>query len=289
MPEFSFVILTFNEEQHLPGLFASIAGLDAPVFVLDSGSTDRTLDICREHGAQTAVHSFHNHPTQWDKALKIFDIPTPWTIGLDADQQLDRELHEQLRIFRSADAEGVNGIYFSRKYFFKGTWIRHGGYHPLYLLKMFRTGVGYSDLNENMDHRFVVTGATRTWKTGHLLEENFKENAISFWLDKHNRYSTLVAEEEWERRRNLRRQEVKAVFWGNPDQRRAWLKRLWWRLPLYGRPFLYFTHRMVFQLGFLDGKNGIVFHFLHAFWFRLIVDIKIDELRRKARVFKAQS
>ncbi|RMF26541.1 MAG: glycosyltransferase family 2 protein [Bacteroidetes bacterium] len=280
-PDFSFIVLTYNEEVHLPRLLESIQGLGAPVFVLDSGSTDETVSIARSFGAQVLEHPFENHPKQWDYALNNFPVETPWTIGLDADHIVSPELFQRLSRFRDADMDPeINGIYFNRKNFFKGRWIRFGGYFPKYLLKMFRTGVGHSDLNENMDHRFIVPGKTLVWKDGYLLEENLKENRISFWIDKHNRYSTLVAEEEIERLNGRRRQARQAKAFGNPDEKTAYLKKLWWRMPLFVRPFLYFFYRYFFKLGFLDGKEGFIFHFLQAFWFRLLVDIKIDEHKK---------
>lgn len=278
MKPFSFIILTFNEEIHLPRLLQSVASLDAPIFVLDSGSTDATLEICKKYQIKTAFHSFKNHPKQWDFALKNFDIQTNWVICLDADQEVSAELLLQLKNFKEEDFADVNGIYFNRKNIFKGKWIKHGGYFPFYLLKMFRTKIGFSDLNENMDHRFIVPGKTIIWEDAYLQEENLKENEISFWIAKHNIYSDLLAHEEVERLQKLRHQTLKPKLAGTPDERTAWLKNLWWKLPRYWRPTLYFLYRMIFQLGFLDGKSGIIFHFLQGFWFRLIVDIKIDEL-----------
>lgn len=263
---------------HLPRLLDSITSLKAPIFVLDSGSTDDTVKIAEAAGATVIQHPFENHPKQWDFALKNFNIETPWVICLDADQTVTPQLAKMLDDFRDEDYADVNGIYFNRKNFFKGHWIRHGGYWPLYLLKMFRHRVGYSDLNEHMDHRFIVPGKTIIWKQGHLLEENLKENHISFWIAKHNRYSDLVAQEEVERMMQLRTQTLKPHFWGSPDQRTAWLKQLWWRLPRYTRPFLYFGYRMIIQLGILEGRTGVIFHFLQGFWFRLMVDVKIDEI-----------
>lgn len=278
MKPFSFIILTLNEEIHLPRLLQSITSLDAPTFVLDSGSTDTTLEICGKYLVKTASHAFENHPKQWDFALKHFDIQTNWIICLDADQQVSPELLLHLKNFNEQEFAHVDGIYFNRKNFFKGQWIKHGGYFPFYLLKMFRYNVGFSDLNENMDHRFIVPGKTIIWKNGYLLEENLKENNIKFWIDKHNIYSDLLAHEEVERLQKIRQQTLKPKLGGTPDERTAWLKNIWWKLPRYWRPVLYFSYRMIFQLGFLDGKNGIIFHFLQGFWFRLIVDVKIDEL-----------
>lgn len=284
-PDFSIVVLTFNEEIHLPRLLDSVAGLEAPVFVLDSGSTDHTLDIARSAGAIVAVHPFENHPKQWDYALRHFAIETPWTIGLDADHVVSPELFELLAHFRNADlSPEVNGIFFNRKNYFKGRWIRHGGYFPKYLLKMFRTGMGQSDLSQFMDHRFVVPGKTIVWRSGYLIEENLKENDIAFWIQKHNRYSTLQAAEEVQRRLGKAPAMDDGKFFGNPDERIRWLKAMWFRAPLFVRPFLYFTWRYVFQLGFLDGRQGFVFHFLQAFWYRLLVDVKIEELLEQARL-----
>ncbi|WP_428328400.1 exosortase Y [Mucilaginibacter sp.] len=282
--QFSFIIITYNEEVHLPRLLASISELNAPLFILDSGSTDKTLAIAQQAGATVLHHAFENHPKQWDFALKNFDIKTPWIICLDADQIVTPELKNKLHNFQDADYQQVNGIYFNRKNFFKGRWIKHGGYSPLYLLKMIRFGKGYSDLNENMDHRFIVPGETLIWKDGYILEENLKENNISFWINKHNRYSDLVAQEEVERMMALRSQTLKPNFWGSPDERTARLKQLWWQMPRYVRPMLYFIYRMFFQLGILDGRTGVIFHFLQAFWFRLVVDIKIDELLQQQQI-----
>lgn len=276
--DFSFIILTFNEEQHLPRLLASIETLQASVYILDSGSTDRTLEIAEAYKASVLTHAFENHPLQWEYALQHFEIHTPWIIGLDADHIVTPELLGLLEAFQSDKIPNdVHGIYFNRKNYFKGKWIRHGGYFPKYLLKMFRTGYGRSDTNENMDHRFIVEGKTMIWKTGYLIEENLKENNISFWIHKHNRYSDLVAQEEIERMQSLRTQSIQPNIWGTPDQKIAWMKRIWWKLPLFVRPLLYFIYRYVWQLGILDGKRGFIFHFLQAYWFRLVVDIKIYE------------
>lgn len=279
-PHFSFLILSYNEELHLPRLLNSVSGLNAAVYLLDSGSTDKTLEIAQQYGAKFEQHPFSNHPQQWHQALRMFDIQTPWIIGLDADQTISSELKQRLSEFRDQDFLDTEGIYFNRKNYFKGKWIKHGGYFPFYLLKMFRYEKGFSDLNEQMDHRFIVRGKTVIWKDGYLVENNLKENSISFWINKHNVYSDLLAKEEIERRQSLRTQTVRPLFWGSPDERTAWLKKLWWQMPLFIRPLLYFTYRYIFRLGILDGYQGLIFHFLQGFWFRLIVDVKIKEIKQ---------
>jgi exosortase/archaeosortase family protein len=275
---FSFLILSFNDEMHIGRLLESIKPLRAAVFILDSGSTDNTLNISRAYGATVQYHPFENHPRQWNKALHCFEITTPWIVALDADQVLSPELLDLLRAFDPDEHPDLNGIYFNRKNYYKGRWIRHGGYYPFYMLKMFRRNIGRSDLNENMDHRFIVPGKTRIWKRGYLLEENLKESKIQFWLDKHSRYSDLLAREEVERMMKIRTQVLNPRLFGNPDERKAIFKMLWLNLPRFLRPVLYFSYRMTIQCGFLDGRTGIIFHFLQGFWFRLIVDVKIEEI-----------
>lgn len=277
---FSFIILTFNEEIHLARLLGSIQDLEAKIFILDSGSTDSTLKIAADYGAQVKINPFINHPRQWDYALKNFNVETPWTIGLDADQIVTPELFRMLSTFNSNSHLGTDGIYFNRKNFFQGKWIKYGGYYPLYLLKMFRTGIGYSDLNENMDHRFIVPGKTEIWKNGHILEENLKENDINFWYEKHERYSDLIAQQEFDRNQNPPTQTLSPSLWGNPDERKAWMRRIWWKLPLGLRPYLYFTYRMIFKLGIFDSNTGRKFHYLQGLWFRKRVDEKIIKLKR---------
>lgn len=282
-PEISFVILTFNEELHLPRLLNSIKSLNAATFVLDSGSTDQTVHICFENDVLVKTHTFNNHPEQWHIALQSFPVCTPWVIGLDADQVVTTELLELLLKFKDADFKDVDGIYFNRKNYFKGNWIKHGGFYPRYMLKMFRYKVGYSDRSEDLHHHFQVPGKTQIWKKGHIIEENLKDNQIGCWIQKHNQYSDRLALEEVRRIQKITEIAVQAKLWGTPNEQIAFMKRLWWQFPKYTRPLLYFIFRMTVQRGILDGKTGIIYHFLQGFWFRLIVDIKIDEHHQRSR------
>ncbi len=278
---FSFIILTYNEEIHLSRLLDSIFDLNAPTFVLDSHSTDQTVAIAKIYNASVSYHKFENHPKQWDFALKNIKVTTPWIIGLDADQVVSPSLFKLLADFKDDHFSNINGIFFNRKNYFQEKWIRFGGYYPFYMLKMFRATAGYSDLSENMDHRFVVSGKTLIWKKGHLLEENLKENDLNFWKKKHERYSDLLAMEELHRKREIPKQTIHPSLSGNPDEIRIWYKKIWRRLPLGIRPYLYFAYRIVFKLGILDGITGIKFHYLQGLWFRQLVDKKIKQGRKK--------
>jgi glycosyltransferase involved in cell wall biosynthesis len=280
-PKLSVLVLTYNEEGNLPACLHSLTGVDSEIFIVDSGSTDRTKEIAMAAGAEVIEHSFETHTQQWNWALKNVPLRSEWVLGLDADQCLTPELQNevtQLLSKENGSLQAVDGFYIKRRQVFRGRWIRHGGYYPKYLLKLFRRDKVRLDHNDLMDHHFYVDGAVA--KLQHdLIEANKKEDDISFWIDKHNRYASLVAREEFHRRQNSASWSLSPSLTGNPDQRTLWFKQIWYRLPLYIRPFIYFGYRYFFRLGFLDGKVGFIFHFLQGFWFRLLVDIKIDELR----------
>jgi len=277
----AILVLTYNEESNLPACLASLAGLHGTLCVVDSGSTDRTVAIAQAAGAIVLKHPFGTHAQQWAWALQHMPGTTPWVLALDADQQLTPALRDEIATLFSRDdaLTEVAGFYINRRQVFRGQWIRHGGYYPKYLLKLFRRDRVWLDLEELVDHHFSVTGPTRKLQND-LIEANKKEDDLSFWLAKHDRYARLLASEEWRRWHSQRSVPVSPSLTATPDQRTLWFKRVWWRCPRYVRPVLYFLYRYIVRLGFLDGKEGFVFHFLQALWFRLLVDIRLDEIER---------
>jgi glycosyltransferase involved in cell wall biosynthesis len=279
------VVLTYNEESNLPTCLTSLRGLPHALTIVDSGSTDRTLAIAAEHGARTFTHPFESHAQQWRWAIQQVEPTFEWVLGLDADQSLSSELQSELvELFTSGGDRLAPyvGFYLNRRQIFRGQWIRHGGYYPKYLLKLFRRGRVVIDDRDLIDHHFYVAGPT-TKLRGDLIEDNRKEADITFWISKHVRYANLHAREELARRSASQPWLVQPALFGTPDERVVWLKRLWYRMPLYARPCLYFVYRYLFRRGFLDGKQGFIFHFLQSFWYRLLVDIHVDDLGRQAR------
>lgn len=270
------VILTRDEEKNLPACLASLAPLGAPVHVVDSGSTDRTLEIATAAGCRVVTHPFSTHAEQWSWALENVPLSAEWVLGLDADQRLTPALASELRERFEAGIPGdLDGFYVKRRQVFRGRWIRHGGYYPKYLLKLFRRRATSISSRDLVDHHFGVAGRTERLR-GDVIEENLKEEEILFWLQKHLGYADRQAREELSA--SPARLPWRSLV-GRPDDRTAWLKQAWRGAPLYVRPFLYFGFRYVLQLGFLDGRQGLVFHFLQALWYRFVVDVRIEELR----------
>ena len=278
-PSISAVILTYNEELNLPACLKSLEGWCPQVFVVDSGSTDQTLAIAKQMGAEVVHHPFETHAKQWNWALKTLPLQPDWVLALDADHRISPGLREELCRALPEAPPGLTGYYLPRKQIFRGQWIRHGGCWPKYMLKLFRKGSAWSDERELVDARFYTSGKVRLLSRP-LIEQNENEWNITFWLQKHLRYIDRLAQEEYVRRHHSVGWAVSPSLRGTPDQRTLWSKSLWYRLPPYIRPFLYYGYRYFIRLGILDGWEGALFHFLQGFWLRLMVDIRLAELER---------
>jgi len=281
----SIVFLTYNEEANLPACLDSVAQWAHETFIVDSGRTDRTLDIVRQYGATAFLHPFEGHTRQWNWALRNLPFSYDWALCLDADQRLTPELKRELTQLFGPDQQqppdDIDGYYIKRRQVFLGRWIKHGGYYPKRLLKLVRHRNAWCDENELLDSRFYVKRRTGMLRED-LIEENQKEHDIGFWTAKHIRYAELQAKEELLRRNGTAQWQVSPALLGTPDQRSLWFRRIWYRyMPLYARSFAYYFYRYVLRLGFLDGEEGFIFHFLQALWFRLLVDVKIEELRNR--------
>jgi glycosyltransferase involved in cell wall biosynthesis len=281
----SVVVLTKNEERNLGPCLESVAQGCREMFVVDSGSNDDTLKIAEQYGATVVSHPFESHTKQWNWALRNLPFRYEWALCLDADQRVTPELRNEIAALLSESAGTVpqSGFYIKRRQIFRGKWIKHGGYYPKCLLKMVRHKLAWCDENERLDSRFYVKGTTGMLKHD-LIEDNQNEHDISFWIEKHNRYAIAQASEELHRRNSHVAWSLKPRFFGSPDERTLFLRQIWYHLlPLYLRPFLLFFYRYFLRFGFLDGKQGLIFHFCQSLWFRLLVDVKIEELAESGR------
>ncbi len=272
MPTLNVIILTHQEELNLPHALRSLKGLDCEVFVVDSGSTDRTVQIARAFGARVVEHAFESQARQLNWALDTLPLTASWTLRLDADERLTDDLAAEIgRVILRAPAE-IAGYLIKRRVYFWGRWIRFGGYYPTWLLRLWRTGMARSE-ELWMDEHMVVTGGSIGRLNHDFIDENHK--GLTFWIDKHNRYSDReIMSNNASSGENKRRRVGSAVA-----RKRFFKTAIYGRSPLLLRAIAYWFLRYFILLGFLDGRAGFVFHFLQGFWYRLIVDAKIYERR----------
>lgn len=266
----SCVILTRDEALNLPFALESLSDLGAEVFIVDSGSTDQTIEIARAAGCHLVEHVFTTHARQLNWALENLPIRTEWVMRLDADERLTPELLDELRAVLPRFSADVTGLMLKRRVYFWGRWIRHGGYYPIWLLRIWRRGAAVCE-DRDMDEHMLVSGGRIERLKHDIIDENRK--GLGFWIDKHNRYASK--EVAALRAGVITRDAVQA---GEAIARKRFLKdRVYGRSPRFLRAFLYWFFRYFLQLGILDGRAGFVFHFLQGFWYRLVVDAKLVE------------
>lgn len=271
------MIPTKNEEANLGFALASVKGWAQQVFVLDSGSTDRTEAIAKEHGATFVHHPWEGYARQKNWGLENLGIEAKWVFILDADEAITPELRDELIRVASEDSCPENGFYINRFFIFLGKRIRHCGFYPSWNLRFFRRGKARYEDREVHEH-MTVDGKVGYLK--HDMEHNDRRG-LADYIAKHNRYSTLEAGEMFKIERGLAEGTIKYRFWGGPIERRRWIKhRLWPRLP--ARWLVRFFFMYILRLGFLDGATG--FHFcLFMSAYEHQISLKLKELRMGAR------
>jgi hypothetical protein len=216
------------------------------------------------------MHAFESQARQLNWALDSLPLSAPWTLRLDADERLTDELVAEIGRTVSAQPAEIVAYLIKRRVYFWGRWIRFGGYYPTWLLRLWRTGMARSE-DMWMDEHMIVTGGKIGRLTHDLIDENHK--GLTFWIDKHNRYSDREIMSL-----NAHRGEKEQQRIGGEVARRRFLKNtIYGKSPLFLRAIAYWFVRYFMLLGFMDGRAGFVFHFLQGFWYRLIIDAKIYE------------
>lgn len=272
------VILTYNEGRHLARALDSIAGIATEVFVVDSFSTDGTVELARARGAAVLQHKFANYARQFQWALDNAPITSSWIMRLDADEVIEADLAGKIRDELPRLPDDVVGINLKRKHIFFGRWIRHGGRYPLVLLRIWRRGHGRIE-NRWMDEHMILWGGRTVTFDGGFADHNL--NDLTFFTDKHNKYATREAIDIINQRHSLFARDVDLASREGSRQAaiKRWIKeRVYNRIPYQISAPAYFLYRMTIQLGFLDGREGLVYHGLQGLWYRFLVGAKANEL-----------
>ncbi len=285
MADLTVLIITKNEEHNIGKCIRSLRGIAKRIVVVDSFSTDQTAALARKLGADVYTHPFEDHASQLNWGLAHTDISTQWVMRIDADEELTGELAAEIEEKLPRLPRKVTGVMLRRRVYFMGRWIRHGGIYPTLLLRIFRRGKAYCEQTLMDEHFLLREGSSVTFKKD-FIDNNTKD--LEWWINKHNWYSNKELEEQLEQRREMGGDNtMKPRLFGGQAERKRWLKYMvYYKTPLMRRAHWYFLYRYFIRLGFLDGQEGLIFHFLQGYWYRFLVDAKIYEHEKLHREVK---
>lgn len=276
MIDVTVVVLTKNEEVNLPDCLTSVKDFAKRVIVVDSESTDRTVDIAKQMGAEVYIHAFETHARQFNWALDHTNITTKWTFRLDADERMTPELAKELEQLTEQHADDeVNGVTMEAWLYFLGKKIRYGCHNKRKLM-LFKTGFGRSE-DRRIDEHTVLSSGHSVYAKNRFIHYDFK--GMTNWIDKMNWYATRELEDylEYTQGKVTELDNDDAAIAGNRKKKFGF----YYKLPLFIRSWMLFIYNYVFRLGFLDGKEGFVYHWMYHRWYRSLVDAKILEHQLK--------
>lgn len=278
MLDITTIILTYNEEIHIRRCLENVCSFSKKVYVVDSPSTDKTAEICREFSnVELVVHKYPgNQAAQFNWALDNLKIDTEWVLRLDADEYLLPELVDELRTKIPELDTNITGVTFKRRHIFLGRWMKQGTY-PIMILRMFRKGKAKCEQRLMDEHIELLDGASMTFEHD-FVDHNL--NNLSWWAQKHVNYAIREAAELLDVEYNITGTNSLARHLSPTTLHKRNLKLKYARQPLFWRSFAYFCYRYFFKLGFLEGKEGFLWHFMQGWWYRTLVDAKIYEIKK---------
>jgi glycosyltransferase involved in cell wall biosynthesis len=275
------IVLTKNEQRHIERCIASLRALADEVVVVDSGSEDETCRIASKLGAIVYSHPWRNYATQLNWALDNTAPDADWILRIDADEFVPSDDASRLRLALESLSSVTTGVLIRRQIHFMGRWIRHGGLYPIWHLRIWRRGAGRCE-SRWMDEHIVLNGGNTARIHADIVDANL--NTISWWTEKHNGYASREAVDIICLKYGLIDSAASNVVLDRGSKSKRWIKEnLYLKAPIGVRAMIYFAHRYIFRLGFLDGSAGLVFHFLQGGWYRFLVDVKVLEVEVRIR------
>lgn len=272
MENLTAIVLTRNEEKNIADCLKSVEDFASRVIVVDSHSTDRTVELARALGAEVLVHTFETHARQFNWALDHVDIQTEWVLRIDADERMTEAVKAECApILAQPKENGINGIAMEAVFYMLGKALRFGGPKKRKLM-IFRNGEGRIEDRFIDEHTMLLSGRAVKLKAKF---DHYDFKSIDHFASKLNWYASREVMDI------LRTEDADRSLSDEHIRRTRKLKSgLYYRVPKFLRAFLIFIFRYVFQLGFLDGKPGLIYHFMYSFMYRFLVDAKLYEAEK---------
>ena len=278
-PRIDLVVLTFNEEKNISQCLDSVQGLVDSVYIVDSGSTDDTKKIAESYGAYVYQNPFENQAVQFNWAMDNLPLEGDWVLWLDADEYLLPELKSEIDSKLPKLSKDICGILLKRRLYFMDRWIRHGGFYPTIVMRLFRTGTARKENIEMDEHLYLMRGSSIQFLNDFA---DYNHKGLLDWSIKHVKYSARCARTYLKYEEENSHGEIESNYFGSAPERKRWLKsKLYLKFPLIIRAFLLFIYRYIIKLGILDGIPGLIYNYLHSMWYMFLVDCVIIEKNRK--------
>lgn len=279
----SVLIPAKDEEDNLPACLESLSRADE-IFLVDSQSGDRSVEIAQAYGARVVQFCFNGRwPKKKNWSLENLPFRNEWVLIVDCDERIPPELWDEIAV--AIEKSKHDGYYLNRRVYFLGRWLRHGGRYPDWNMRLFRHRKGrYENLQteeipntgDNEVHEHVVLQGTFGYLNHDMLHIDFRD--LYHWIERHNRYSNWEARVYYNLLNGMdERGTVRSKLFGNSIQRKRFFKKIWVRLPF--RPFLRFFLFYFIQLGFLDGKAGLIYARLLSHY-EYQIGVKLYELQQ---------
>lgn len=282
MASVTAIILTRNEELNLGECLKSIQGFAERAIVVDCGSRDRTVEIAREYGADLFTHEFSYYAQQFNWAIDNTGITTDWILRLDADERLTPELIAEVEgILNSPEAKDgdLNGIIMESDYYFLDRFIKHG-LRKKRKMMLFKRGIGRIE-DRRRDAHSIISCGTSTALSHRFLHYDFKD--LSNYIRRYDWYATREMQDymDYVHGASTDIETGKLIM-----QQRKKKFGLYYKAPRFLRAWLWFIYNYIFRLGFLDGREGFLYHYFECMWYRMLVDAKIFEQEKTGRKFE---
>ena len=274
----SVIILTYNESKHIRRAIQSVKSISDDIIIVDSYSIDKTIEISKKLKAKIFKNKFINQAQQFNWALNNIKIKNNWILRLDADEYLSKELIIEIKkkLPEINLNKEINGICLIRKQFFLRKLIRFGGRGKLIMLRLFRKNYGMSENRLMDEHIMLKKGKILKFKN-FFYDDNF--NDLENFKEKHKRYAKREAKQYLIDQKNKRKSNFK--YNTRTIIKKFLINNIYYKIPYQISSTLYFFIRYIFLLGFLDGINGLKYHYTQGFWYRYLVGKNIKKLRNK--------
>jgi len=271
MADITAIILTKNEEINIGDCIDSINAIVKKIVVIDSFSSDKTVEIAKEKGAEVYQHPFENYSKQYMYGVEMANADTVWTLRIDADERLTEESAKELEILCDSNMNtDVAGITLRFRKNFLGKDLHYGGVYPWKKMNCYKTNQGSIEDRAMDEHIVLSKGKSIEMKTDCL---HFDFKTIEYWVNKHNWYSSRETVDYFEsQEKHQDKKNLNFVTWVKMN--------VYYKLPLGMRAHLYYIYIYYIRMAFLDGEEGKIYAFLRAYWYRYLVDIKIYECQK---------